>query len=1190
LVDPIPDKKNNPGKQIEAKEAAALLMGLPWELLHDGKSYLFQGAGPVGVRRQFPEKQIQEQSVIKPPLRILLVNPRPENEKSSYFDHRGSAQPLVTALEGLGDLMELTILSPPTFPALEAELSRAKDRGTPYHVVHFDGPGGFYKDLGVGVLVFEDSRDIEKPEKRRSHMVYAKELADIAGKHRIQLFFLEGGNTAQAEADPTVSFAAVLLQKGVGSVVAMSHNLLMVAAKLFLESFYRELVEGASVGEAVLAGRSMLYVDDYRQEIFNAGKLHLQDWFVPVLFQKSGDIQMVTRVKPEDAREINREVLAARMGDLPGPPGHGFIGRGRELLKLERLLELEKYAVIYGQGGEGKTTLAIEQARWLVRSNRFKRAVFVSLEHVFNLRTVVERMGRQLLPNYTAAQYTEDEWLDESLKLIRRELRKKRTIIVLDNMESILHGEVTVPRFEPGELTAFFSLCKQLLKVTGTRIIFTSSEMLSEPFDSEEQHMKLSRLNRRDAVELVQRVMTSAGLAPEEEENPATQPEVETLVESVNCHARSLVLLAPYINQFGVRHTTENLGRLMLDLHRKHGDNRELSLFASLELSLRSIPKEMRGKIRGLGVFQGGGHIVTIGEVLELPDAKRDELINILIQKGLVDLMPYGFVQFHPAFSPYLFQQLQENEMELVQYRSRWAESMVQLSQFLYKEKFKDAQLSATLTTLELPNLMTLLDHYNEQGDSETTINLATRLEQLIELLGKRNLLTKVAEVREKVSMKMSDWGHSRFVSTGMKIERLLEKGNVNAALQEALDLLAKCLEVGGEAYPEALYDTAMAFHLLGRVLFSGGDISSALTQAEEALSRFQLLADRGNVEAERMLSASLTQKGDCLANLGRLEEAADVYEVGIRLSSKLGDLRGVAVKKGQLGKVRMNQKRYQEALNVYQEALRTFENLGEPSSVAAVWHQIGMLKQETGRYEEAEQAYRQSLAINVRQNNRAAEASTLNQLGNLYDKMGRLDEAVIFLRQAVGKNVETRDMAKEGLTRTNLAALLIKLARFDEARMELEKAIQGKAPFGHAAEPWKTWYLLSDLEQSVGNQKGEAEARQQAFNLFMDYRKDGGENHEPGGRLVRDFLHAIQENKINRVEQLLDKLVKHPETPKSIEILVPKLQAILKGSRDPALAEDPELNYKDSVELILLLDALGKEGIKKENLNNSGD
>lgn len=40
-------------------------------------------------------------------------------------------------------------------------------------------------------------------------------------------------------------------------------------------------------------------------------------------------------------------------------------------------------------------------------------------------------------------------------------------------------------------------------------------------------------------------------------------------------------------------------------------------------------------------------------------------------------------------------------------------------------------------------------------------------------------------------------------------------------------------------------------------------------------------------------------------------------------------------------------------------------------------------------------------------------------------------------------------------------------------------------------------------------------------------------------------------------------------------QAVITKLQAILRGDRDPALANDPELDYRDVAELRLLLESL---------------
>ncbi|MCP4154751.1 MAG: hypothetical protein GY757_43925 [bacterium] len=160
-------------------EAASLLLGLPWELLNNGRGYLFQGAHPVQVRRRLPNRESSGCLMAEPPIRTLLVSPRPEDKSAGYFNHRSSALPLVTALEKLGRLVSLTILRPPTFPAMEEEIQRAAEAGEPYHIVHFDGHGIYSRELGLSGLCFEEPEDRKKVGKRRSKIVKAEEIAAV---------------------------------------------------------------------------------------------------------------------------------------------------------------------------------------------------------------------------------------------------------------------------------------------------------------------------------------------------------------------------------------------------------------------------------------------------------------------------------------------------------------------------------------------------------------------------------------------------------------------------------------------------------------------------------------------------------------------------------------------------------------------------------------------------------------------------------------------------------------------------------------------------------------------------------------------------------------------------------------------------------------------------------------------------
>jgi hypothetical protein len=70
--------------------------------------------------------------------------------------------------------------------------------------------------------------------------------------------------------------------------------------------------------------------------------------------------------------------------------------------------------------------------------------------------------------------------------------------------------------------------------------------------------------------------------------------------------------------------------------------------------------------------------------------------------------------------------------------------------------------------------------------------------------------------------------------------------------------------------------------------------------------------------------------------------------------------------------------------------------------------------------------------------------------------------------------------------------------------------------------------------------------------------------------------LQAIEQGDTAQAGQLLAQLSRATDTPPRLKALVPKLQAILSGDRDPALANDPALDYDDAAELQLVLESLG--------------
>ena len=444
-------------------------------------------------------------------------------------------------------------------------------------------------------------------------------------------------------------------------------------------------------------------------------------------------------------------------------------------------------------------------------------------------------------------------------------------------------------------------------------------------------------------------------------------------------------------------------------------------------------------------------------------------------------------------------------------------------------------------------------------------------------MLGKTRLLERVGQVRDAAARMLGDaWNHAQFEAARTRIEHQLDHGRLPEAFDGAQKLLDRARAGGETAYPGADYDLGGACWLGARVLRTAGDSEHALALLAEARRRFEAVAkERPGSGAEQMTFVCITERGDCLRDLGRLDQAAAAYEDASRRAEQCGASRDVAVDKLKLGSVRFLQRRNEEALAAYTEARERFTDLDEPGTVASVWFRTGKVLQEVGRPEEAEDAYRKSLAISVRLGDLAGQAGTLGQLGNFYDDvLDRPEDAVGFYRQSGEKYAEIGDAANEGRTSHNLADALRRLSRFGEARREVLRAIECDAQFGHGSEPWKTWDLLAQIETASGNPAASAEARGKTIAAYMAYRRDGGENHFPYGRVAHDVTQSLLAGDAASVAAPLEGLAANPDAA-WLRPFIEALQAIVAGSRDRTLAEAPGMHYTMAVEILLLIETL---------------
>ena len=420
-------------------------------------------------------------------------------------------------------------------------------------------------------------------------------------------------------------------------------------------------------------------------------------------------------------------------------------------------------------------------------------------------------------------------------------------------------------------------------------------------------------------------------------------------------------------------------------------------------------------------------------------------------------------------------------------------------------------------------------------------------------------------------------WTHSLFTSQASQIEQLKYSGNMAAALKSAKNLYERANAKGENAYPEATVDIALACLLLGGAYSRAGNSDLAITWLKKAQERFEQI-EQNYTFAKRLVAVALKEQGDSLRWLGRYEQAAAAYKRSKERAEQINDMELIAVAKMQLGTVRICQKRYREALSDFTEAKEFFDKHDNRQNSAGVLHLLGIVYMETRRFEDAETIFMDSLDRMRQLFNVGGEAKVLFELGNLYYGMNRIKEdAVVAYRQSLGKFLEIGDTFREGMVRCNLTLSLLKLRQTADARAEIRPAIRINEQYDNAAKPWNVWGILSEIETIDGSLQAAKEARQKALELFLAYRRDGGENHKYSGSLCKAIGKALLEKNTGEAQGLLAEWRINPAWMQEgkPEPLLHALTEIIDGKRDLSLADSPDLTYDQAAEITLLLEAL---------------
>ena len=591
-------------------------------------------------------------------------------------------------------------------------------------------------------------------------------------------------------------------------------------------------------------------------------------------------------------------------------PGTRLIGRQRELAAIEALIHRPEVRIVTltGPGGTGKTRLAVEIARRLCPVFN-DEVYFVSLASVREPSLVTSAIagGLGIYEGSTRPL----------LEILRDDLRRRRALLVLDNLEQIVEAA--------GQLAYLVETAP------GLKLLVTSREALQlrdehefpvAPLPTPTAGETGEALPQYPAVELF--LERARAVRPEMPVNEELLRSVADICGRLDGLPLAIELAAANVRYFSPQQILERLGNRLDLLNRGARDlpERQRTMRAAIAWSYDLLDETEKALFARLSVFAGS---FSAGAAASIANPGGELGVDTL--DGLAALAAKSL--------------LQPGEWESGEPRFQMLELV---------RAFAAEQLAARGETSLMRDRH--CRHFSEFAAEHEEVYLSTGAEAML-----KHFNADYPNRREALS-----WGVERIAAD------VEPPGPVDAMLRflSFYWYLAGRLSEGRELSRQAVrfcrgrrdrYE-ASALVAEGAMAMWQSDLPAANRLLEESVALWREIGD------EAPLSFSLITLGVALVNQGKTARAREVLEESLELVKLRGESPLIGVGLMHLGNVALDAQDWEAARAYFEQGLENQKRAGSAWGIASLLNNLGEVARCTGDYQTASRYYTEAFTI----------------------------------------------------------------------------------------------------------------------------------------------------------------------------------------------------------------------------------